>query len=354
MAAASPAEALLSGPRGRALCWSVALGRHGGTAQLHELARSGDVGGARAWLLGRAGTMDLAALAATTGELAFLGDLADVVTSAVYWQQPPDEATGRVLAGDAVCDALLPVADAILAAPGTRWWASPAALDGQRYAQFLGAHALGPPRLTGAGSLLGAWRSGAAAAEERAALERPDDPAAPWSGHWWSSPSLSGLPVTTRALPGLGAARLVLVEDGMGWRSARCWPLAPRADVRVCEIGGPDAWAELAGRYPLDVSRSRRHDWWRVTGWAGRWVIPDYAAVAADYDAVHVSVAGYLSAAGRALPVGDARTMLAGWDPDATWWLSDVLSPAGPAADWSAAGDPGHPEWHPAPRSHQR
>ena len=86
---------------------------------------------------------------------------------------------------------------------------------------------------------------------------------------------------------------------------------------------------------PLDVSKSRRHDWWRVTGWAGRWLIPDYAAVAADWDAVHVTVAGYLTTAGIAIPVGDgARTMLAGWDPDATWWITDVLSFTSPPQDW--------------------
>jgi hypothetical protein len=335
------AEELLSGPRGRALCGSVALGRTGGLFQLHLLADSGDAGAARAWLLERVATTDLAALAAlaaASGELAFFGDLADVVTRAVYWQQPFDAAADRVLAEHGVLDAMLPVAAAITAAPGTRWWASPAALDSQAYAQFLGDHALPGPRLSGAAGLLGTWRADTVA-DERSAHDRPDDPSAPWSGHWWSSPALSGLPVTTRALPGLGAARLVLVEDSLGWRSARCWPLAPRAGVRVYEVGGPDAWAELAGRYPLDVSRSRRHDWWRVTGWAGRWVMPDYAAVAADYDAVHVSAAGYLAAAGRALPVGDARTMLAGWEPDATWWLTDVLSPAGPPDGWTESGD---------------
>jgi hypothetical protein len=345
-----PAELLLSGPRGRALCWSVVLGRDGGVAQLHLLAESGDVSGTRAWLREHAETADLAALAGTTGELAFFGDLADVVTRAVYWQQPFDAATDRVLAGPAVRDAMLPVAEGITAAPGTRWWASPAAVDSQRYAQFLGGHALPEPRLSGAAGLLRTWRADTDA-DERSARDRPDDPSAPWSGHWWSSPALSGLPVTTRALPGLGAARLVLVEDSMGWRSARCWPLAPRARARVYEVDGPSAWAELTGRYPLDVSRSRRHDWWRVTGWAGRWLMPDYAAMAADYDAVHVSVAGYLAAAGRALPVGDgdARTMLAGWEPDATWWLTDALSPAGPPTDWSETDtDDGGCGWRPA------
>jgi hypothetical protein len=55
-----------------------------------------------------------------------------------------------------------------------------------------------------------------------------------------------------------------------------------------------------------------------VTGWTGRWLIPDYAAVADDWDAVHLTVAGYLTTAGIAIPAGGARTMLAGWDPDAS------------------------------------
>ena len=71
----------------------------------------------------------------------------------------------------------------------------------------------------------------------------------------------------------------------------------------------------LAGRYPVEVSKSRRHDWWRATGWAGRWFIPGFAAAAADYDAVHLSIAGYLTTAGRALSVNDGRTVRAGWDP---------------------------------------
>jgi hypothetical protein len=120
-----------------------------------------------------------------------------------------------------------------------------------------------------------------------------------------------------------------------GWQSARCWPVAPQGGARVYEICGPDQWAELVGRYPLDVSKSRCHNWWRATGWAGRWLIPDYAAVAADWDAVHVSVAGYLTTAGIAIPAGGGtRTMLAGWDPDATWWINDVLSSTSPLGDW--------------------
>ena len=76
-----------------------------------------------------------------------------------------------------------------------------------------------------------------------------------------------------------------------------------------------------------------------MTGWAGPWTIPDFAAVAADYDAIHLTVGGYLTTAGRALVLGDdgaagARTMLAGWNPDETYWLADVLTSAGPPERW--------------------
>jgi hypothetical protein len=44
------------------------------------------------------------------------------------------------------------------------------------------------------------------------------------------------------------------------------------------------------------------------------------------FDGVHVTIGGYVSACGLALPVGDGFTMLAGWVPDATLWLHDVTT----------------------------
>jgi hypothetical protein len=220
--------------------------------------------------------------------------------------------------------------------PDVRWWTAPVDRDRQRYAQFLDQHPLPDPDrlLTGAAESVGAWRADTLE-DERSAHDWPEDPAASYGGRWWSTPETSLLPVTTRALPALGAVGLALVEDGLGWQSARCWPVVPEEGARVYEICGPNRWAELVDRYPLDVSKSRRHDWWRVTGQAGRWLIPDYMAMAADWDAVHLSVAGYLTTARIAIPAGDgACTMLAGWDPDATWWINDVLSCTSPPEDW--------------------
>jgi len=322
---------LLAGPRGRRLCWSlVAPDGHPGWDRVRDGASAGDLTGLTGEVAACVARTDLGAIAASTGELALLPALAEPVATAMYWQEPDDE--DRVLAAGPVREALLPVAEVVAAAPAARWWATPLAAGRQQYVEWLGGFAAAPV-LTGAAAELAKWRAGELD-DERSAGDRPDDPEAPWSGHWWSIPAHSRLPSTTRSVPGLGAVRLALAEDPLGWTQARCWPVEPRPDARIYEVSGPREWAELVGRYPLDATKSRRHDWWRATGRDGRWLIPDFAAVAADYDAVHVSVVGYLVTAGRAVPVDGACTVLAGWDPDQAYWLTDALTLAGPAADW--------------------
>jgi hypothetical protein len=335
------ADALLAGPRGRSLCVNL-LDRRlsardrrvaGAWPDALHYVRTGDTARAAeklgAWV-------EMADLPGTLfDDSALMGGLQAAVDFAWYWQEP--DAEDRGFASEAARAALRPVAEAVVAAlavPGVSWWTAPVDRGRQRYAQFLDPHPLPEPARAGAAESVAAWLADTLE-DERSSHGRPEDPAAPYSGRWWSTPAHSRLPVTTRALPALGAVRLALVEDGLGWQSARCWPAVPDDGARVYEIRGPRQWAELADRYPLDVSKSRRHDWWRVTGWSGRWLIPDYPAVAADWDAVHVTVAGYLTTAGIAIPAGDgARTMLAGWDPDATWWLNDVLSFTSPPEDW--------------------
>jgi hypothetical protein len=343
----STVEALLAGPRGRRLCWTVlwlglarAARQSAAWPRAWEAVTSGDL----------AGHLDeFAAGVALADPAALAGDRATVfealgwtVDTAQYWSEP--DAEDRALAHEAVSEALRPIAAALLAAPGSRWWASPVDLARQRYAQFRDDHPFDEPMLSGAAGRVAAWRADTVRREESLRATGAE-PLGAWSGEWWSDPAMSGLPVTTRALPGLGAVRLALVEDGLGWKSARCWPLLPRSGARIYEVDGPAAWASLVARYPLDVSMSRRHDWWRATGWTGRWLIPDFQAVAGDFDAVHVTVLGYLTTAGVAVPVGSddpgdgARTVLAGWEPDATWWLTDCLASAGPPEDWSADDD---------------
>jgi len=346
------AETLLAGPRGRRLCWTLLW--HGlahdvrqpdSWIQVWQAVHSGDLSGCLDAFSSCVAWADPAALAADPATV--FEALGAAVSEARYWQEP--DAEDQALAAAEVGEALRPIASAVAEAPESGWWTSPVDRGRQRYVQFLGDRPFDEPNRSGSAQRVAAWRADTVRREE-SLRGRDTEPLGAWSGHWWSDPAMSGLPVTTRALPGLGAARLTLVEDGHGWKSARCWPLTPRAGARVYEVDGPAAWASLVTRYPLDVSRSRRHDWWRATGWTGRWLIPDYQAVAVDYDAVHVSVLGYLTTAGVAIQAGadgEARTLLAGWDPDATWWLTDALAPAGPPENWVADDSAGN-GWHAA------
>lgn len=259
--------------------------------------------------------------------------LALSVDMARYWQ----EADGAdVLAADpGMRTALTRIAAVIAASPHTRWWTTDAMLGDQWAVPWDG----GATAQDAVAGELARWRDALIAEEERAAVERPSDPTANWSGTWWSRPP-TALVHTTRGLGEDGPAGLWFVEDSLGWESAVATSVLPPS-ATVVEIDGPDAWIELCRRHPLVVTASRRHDWFRVTGWTGEWVQPDWAAVAHEADGVHLTVAGYLAAATRLLDVGDGRaSVIAGWNPDETFWFGRTLTSGSPQ-EWVRVDD----EW---------
>jgi hypothetical protein len=342
--AMDPAE-LLAGPRGRRLCLEFLLRSYDGPVEPGDRVREAifyaayelDHGrgssrvlltaGAGEWTVPPHSPADVARLLEgapirDVEEENLLVSLAATVDSARYWQEPDGE---DVLAESPDLQApLARVAAAILDSPHASWWAMPAAGVEQWTVAFSG---LPLPRAASAGrveDIVDRWRADQVAEEVTAERERPSDPAANWSGTWWSRPP-GDLVRTTRRLPGRGPVGLRLVEDAMGWESATVERVSPAPGARVLEIDGPAAWADLCGRFPLEVTAARRHDWYRATGRDGRWVVPDWSRVARHVDAVHLSMEGYLTTAGRAVPVGDGwASVLAGWDPDHTFWLSEL------------------------------
>ncbi|MBF4995358.1 hypothetical protein ITX31_14730 [Arthrobacter gandavensis] len=334
------AQLLLAGPRGRELCL--------------DLARSLSPG-FPAFSCGSSDPLPRGLGQESKGVLQVLGALPQrpgitvaqvlqsldrVVKHASYWQPPSDSA--RVLAEPEVRDLLLPVAVAVVRAR-PQWWLAPGALT-QYYVQWIASTTVpgtDPPTVTGSAAGLRRWRESISAEEGNTPL------VANWTGRWWSVPALSDVPVTTPAIPENGPAGLRMVEDPLPWTTARTFPLRAAEGSRIYEIREARSWQDLVSAYPLEVTRSRGRSWAVSSGNAEAdtwfWAIPDWQAVARDYDGVHLSVAGYLRTAGSVLDAAGVKTMLAGWAPAETWWLNDVLVPAGDPATWTAT--PGHTGW---------
>ena len=321
---------LLAGPRGRRVCWEL-LTRTGGWT-FDEPPESAGASTLAAALATAVAHGDVDALAVTRDATSFLAALADAVTWAMYWQEPDDR--DRRLADERVADALWPVAEAVSRAPAAAWWSTPIDHATQQEVVFDDPDGRSSPDPPDDGvAALAAWRE-ATLEDERRAADRPQDLRANYSGYWWSTPVFSWLRRSTRSLGAAGPVGLHLVEDEQGWRSARCWALEPPRDAAVYEIYTAQDWGKLVARYPLAVTKARRHDWWRATGENHAWAIPDYHAVGADYDAIHLTVGGYLSTAGRAIQAGNAHTVLAGWNPDETWWLTQSPRRLGEPVTW--------------------
>jgi len=329
------AQILLAGPRGRRLLFAIAhqLDQQIWTFGVTAAWAPDDLAARTAFCEAIAAVVPTASprLAVALGRFG-LDPLRESVDRAMYWQSPDVEDT--LLARPEVVSALSPLAIAVAEEPSAEWWYSPLAPEHQRVVLFDNPGNEIPPTSWDFDGRLARWRTVTVAGEEdRApALTRPLTDRI--SGSWWSTPAFTDLPVTTRELPLAGAVRLTLVEDGFGWTDAEVTPVAVTAEPRILEIVGPEDWVGLVERYPIDVTRSRRHDWWEATGVEARCFIPDWQAASADLDGVHFTVAGYLAIAGRALRVTNGYTVLAGFAPDETYWLGPVVERSGPAERW--------------------
>jgi hypothetical protein len=205
---------------------------------------------------------------------------------------------------------LRPVAEALAGCPGAAWWQDPVVRTSQRW---LGTPGAGPPladRLD---------RGVLAAADEQAR-----------SSGWWSSPVHHDVLRTTRGdLPGIVAVPLAC-HDEHEYISGQVavWSLAIGQQARIYEVRVPGDWADLAQRYPCRIDAGDRPDWGRWSGISPTGVITDWRAVSQEWDGVHVTVAGYLATAYQALQAGDGFAFLAGWNPDETLWVHDVVTSA--------------------------
>ena len=266
--------------------------------------------------------------------------LAASVDSARYYQEPDGE--DSLTATLAVKHALGRIADHIADSPLTDWWTTDIARDDQWAVSWTDDPNIHPNET--ASETLALWRHRVPINEEEARNLRPDDPTANHGGEWWSIPPIL-LTHSTRTLFDATPAGLWYAEDIGGMDHAWVHKLRIDEHFRVLEIDGADAWADLCRKYPLEVTAQKRHDWYRATGRDGRWLVPDWQAVADDYDGVHLTVAGYLAASGTVIQVDDAcASLISAWNPDQTWWLTDVAN-EGESQVWTRTYSDGYPKW---------
>ena len=116
-------EQLLSGPRGRRLCWglvaeqAIALPSWRARWQWEEAGTPAQLAQE---LREAVEASDFAAIAGTNAEFDLLGPFAASVNAAMHWQ--PSDQVDQGLEDPGVADALRPVAGVVAHAPGARWW----------------------------------------------------------------------------------------------------------------------------------------------------------------------------------------------------------------------------------------
>ena len=178
------------------------------------------------------------------------------------------------------------LARALLTSPGAAWWFAPL----ERSRQVWLSHDGDPPlaeRLVSPDGLPSSW--------ERYAQK-------PANG-FFTSTLIDGS-------SGAGTALTVGTSDFADTIQSgpiACWRLDAAPDARVFEIDGPEAWHALCARYP-------------ARGEDGR-IVPDWSAVASDFDAVHLTLGGLLTTEQVRIDSPSGWSQHDGWDFEQTLWL---------------------------------
>lgn len=148
------------------------------------------------------------------------------------------------------------------------------------------------------------------------------------------------------------------------------WALTVAPSARVLEIHRPDDWAALVRAHPCDT-RTGNYQGWEIAGEdrhlrhdvdefdglpdqrSARWGVqrflePDWASVADEWDAVHLSWSGLLTTEGTTIDLAPGEVaMLRGWASERTVWLNPVLThprPIHPSASDRPGPIPPDPE----------
>lgn len=154
-----------------------------------------------------------------------------------------------------------------------------------------------------------------------------------YAHHWAATAPVTALTTSTR-LSRLPAMALLSDQNHHPPLRANpttlsAWKVPIKPEARIAEIHSPIDWITLVQKYP-----SHRTDRCLAPhldeAWPDKsltWTV-DWHRLSHDYDAVHLSVAGWLTATSHLLSMPDNRghTFCEGWPTEATIWFRPVFS----------------------------
>ena len=185
-------------------------------------------------------------------------------------------------------------ARAVIEHPGTAWWFDDIDLDAQAWVSI---HWTTPPLRFIYGT-----------PPDTMGWQRPRNPSSGWERY--AQKPFSNQTTSTLYGPHL-TSKLVGYDERVGDYMCEFplawWSMRFLEEVRVFEIHGPSDWHDLCVRYPAEDQRGC--------------LVPNWGAVAEEWDGVHLSFGGLLTAEQNRYESAAGWTMLDSWHAEQTYWL---------------------------------
>ena len=187
----------------------------------------------------------------------------------------------------------VPRARALFEHPGAAWWFDDVDLRSQAW---LSIHGTLDKFIYGTPPDTMAWR-------------RPDNPSRPWERYAQtplgnqSTSTLYGPYLTSELVARDERVGDYLCEFPLAW-----WSVRFPEEVRVFEVHGPSDWHDLCVRYPARGTEDDR-------------LVPNWGAVSEEWDGVHLSLGGLLTAEQNRYESPAGWTFLDAWHAEQTRWL---------------------------------
>ena len=138
---------------------------------------------------------------------------------------------------------------------------------------------------------------------------KPDNPSRPWERY---AQKPYGNQITSTLHGPHLSSKLIAYDERVG--DYRCefplawWSMRFLEEVRVFEIHGPADWHNLCVRYPAKGTEDDR-------------LVPNWGAVAEEWDGVHLSLGGLLTTEQNRYESAAGWSMLDSWHAEQTYWL---------------------------------